>query len=254
MTATHPPRSTAQPRRITWHDLDADPALLAALVDAYRTVFGGAEWREWTRCTHPDCLRQYSSDESRHLFGVCACGRAGTLATFHPEHDVIRSLRKHLEDPAQSYCYLWIGQPASVDAFCWGYQAPVSAMAEDLATDDDNAAHIEKHLASHLGSIGLDPVRAPLCRFAEAGVALSARNTGLTWLMAHQMLAWAAELHTSTVIVRTSDRSPMYGVCSNHLGMRVIYRYTHPTDDRVILANTVADMQRALESRSLRNH
>lgn len=247
-------RST-QPRRVTWRDLDADPALLTALVDAYRTVFGGAEWREWSRCTHPDCLRQYSKDESLQL-AVCACGRAGTLVPFHPEHEVIRRLRRHLADPVQSACYLWADRPDSVGAFCWGYRTSVSELAEEFATDDDSAADISAHIAEHLGrhpgDAAPDPARTRVCRFAEGGVTLPLRNTGLTWAMFDRLLAWADETRTSAVVARTSGRSPMYRICGERLGMRIVYHYRHAADDRVILAGTAAEMRRRLESRPTR--
>lgn len=250
MTTVHTRRAaahTTQPRRITWYDLASDPALLAALVDAYRTVFGGPEWREWTRCTHPDCLRQYSSDEARRLRGICACGRVSTLVPFHFEQDVIRCLQRHLADPAQSCCFLWTDRTARVDAFCWGYRAPLSMLADDLATDNMSGTRITAHLGRYLDSIRLDPLNTPLCRFAEAGVAQPHRDTGLTWAMGGRLLAWAADLHTSVVIVRTSHRSPMHAVCGALLGMQVIHDYAG-MDDRVILAGTVAELQHALDS------
>lgn len=262
---------------ITWDDLERQPKLRAALVTAYRTVFGGSEWREWMRCTAAECGRQYSQEEYTAeclpLGDRCLCGRSGTLVPVHAPAKVIEMLRTELLEPAESCCYVRLNDSSQVEAFCWGYVDSTQSLARLLGASDNSARHaIEHSLEAYVDSCAFDTPDARIYRLAEGGIMEEARNGHLTYALLQRLLQWSYDHNVQVVIGRTSPRTPMYAIFRG-LGMEVVYRYDQgagnaniapeasadtgaasyrQSDDRVILAGSVLPMLQAVATESTR--
>jgi ribosomal protein S18 acetylase RimI-like enzyme len=181
---------------------------LDSLVDCYRHVFGGQDWKEWKVC---GAGHKFSFSESQMLDRCPICGQP--LKFYWPAAEVKEDILRDFNSP-QSVFIIAVNETDKVVGFTWGY-----------AMDKDSA---QKKFDGHLPYKLLKLLKTQK-RFwyqDEIGVAEDYRNLGLaSRLYKKRMSLVLARYKHNHFIIRTQPTAKTYRWYQHKIGYRVLAKY-----------------------------